>query len=1113
MGTFISELDSSNSFSDSDQLVVEQADKTVKMSLHQLKSMAGLHVDSIASLKARDTSSIAEDTPVNVLGYHEAGDGGGGIFYWDAASTDADDGGTIIEPDVGGTGRWAREMDGKINVKWFGAKGSPANNKVDDTTPIYNAVVYGISNIVEVYFPNPGTGSYYFVNLHLTNGETKFRVGNISWVGDENQSRIAPYDESKLTIKIYADGYSTSHKFRNLIIWGGWRYIGLAYSTFTNCIFRFNFGNNQSLYQGPNIAFDASANFGCTYNDCRFGDFYDNYGYLGIGTGYGYAAEWAYCGWHTFNSCQFKAAKVAYYIDNESSPVGNGEGCIHNRSDWEAIFGLNIVVANNNLTPDNFINCWWEGVQLYATGSFSLNLDNFDYTQYSDNDIFEQVRTVDNIEYVISCGLNYPATEADANGAIHFKNTHAQRLDGTRSEWFLEIKQTDLANNIGKLVDVNNPTKEYTIIENYKAGHTEVDITDLSTLFTYDDDIYPWSYDPTGLDSQNGILKTPISGNYIYALGEGDGIIGNGKVAKVKMQGRNHGWCIYGHCDIRMSHITNDSYIYAHPDTPNSNRIIKAERGDFWGRHVFEAEVEVMDGYHSYPDASTIVSLCDQKSGVVYDDNFVNEWPDINMQNGHGLRLSNGSTFEIVEGIGSGITGRSYKITLEPQGALCLEDSDRKVHGKGMPNAGSFSISAVNSSENNTRLVYSQPDNPSDYLDNPKDSNVLGPIILEDRFKTYQTLSGRQGSWYGLYNGNDETISFYLTDIQFYFANVSSDDGLRRKITEFVNSANYCGNGCEKDIVRYYRKYNDGIASTFHQLNVHLRHVTPSKLAKNFNNYIDRTIEERDIFTGIPLGDRLKLGPAINNGGFTDWTDNNTLNTANWTYEIAGSNYTAANITTEKLTNTPYGNGLRLKTSDIVIDPSYSDPNTEHIQDAIYLKQENIAYSDWFKNVKITNLTADGVSLKYYLQSTAVPYDDTVGYMVKINDVTQSADSFTINKEDNSVTFDIPPSNGASIKITDNAAGGRKTFCFMALVRCNEEGGNLLLNIHESKVWGETIATYKRSQGKWVWIFELLKTGTHVSQTDFLLSTNNTTWDIAAMHVIDYDRENFSKQY
>src|SRR5205823_1904846 len=49
------------------------------------------------------------------------GDGGGGVFYWEASSTAAEDGGTLFAPNPAAPGRWRRVYSGPLDVRWFGA--------------------------------------------------------------------------------------------------------------------------------------------------------------------------------------------------------------------------------------------------------------------------------------------------------------------------------------------------------------------------------------------------------------------------------------------------------------------------------------------------------------------------------------------------------------------------------------------------------------------------------------------------------------------------------------------------------------------------------------------------------------------------------------------------------------------------------------------------------------------------------------------------------------------------------------------------------------------------------------------------------------------------------
>lgn len=109
-----------------------------------------MQVQNITDLRTINGTNITDDI-AKVLGYSIAGDGGGGDFYWDSTSTEADNSGTIFQVTGVTTGRWKRLYSGVINVKWFGAKG---DGSMDDTDALIKAINYAklTANSV-VYFP------------------------------------------------------------------------------------------------------------------------------------------------------------------------------------------------------------------------------------------------------------------------------------------------------------------------------------------------------------------------------------------------------------------------------------------------------------------------------------------------------------------------------------------------------------------------------------------------------------------------------------------------------------------------------------------------------------------------------------------------------------------------------------------------------------------------------------------------------------------------------------------------------------------------------------------------------------------------------------------------
>lgn len=82
----------------------------------------------LPTIAALRLAMSGKQTSVGVLAYASLGDGGDGPFYWDASSTDADNGGTTIAPTGLASGRWKRPHAGALSIRWFGAKGDGSTN-------------------------------------------------------------------------------------------------------------------------------------------------------------------------------------------------------------------------------------------------------------------------------------------------------------------------------------------------------------------------------------------------------------------------------------------------------------------------------------------------------------------------------------------------------------------------------------------------------------------------------------------------------------------------------------------------------------------------------------------------------------------------------------------------------------------------------------------------------------------------------------------------------------------------------------------------------------------------------------------------------------------------
>lgn len=129
-------------------------------------------VNNLAALRA--VSTFAGGDPMYVLGHTNPGDGGGGFFYFSLVLTGADNDGTIVKPasvSPAASGRWLRQIDGFINVRFFGAYGSGSNY----TTQVQAAIDFAAGNHVDQFFMTGNTvffprGNYIIDHLVLKRG-------------------------------------------------------------------------------------------------------------------------------------------------------------------------------------------------------------------------------------------------------------------------------------------------------------------------------------------------------------------------------------------------------------------------------------------------------------------------------------------------------------------------------------------------------------------------------------------------------------------------------------------------------------------------------------------------------------------------------------------------------------------------------------------------------------------------------------------------------------------------------------------------------------------------------------------------------------------------------
>jgi len=136
-------------------------------------------IATLAALRATPFAALADGTTVLLDAYATRGDGGAGLFTWTAATTAADNGGTIINPTSnGGAGRWLRQLpDGRVTPQMFGALGDGVTN---DTAAFTAALLAG-----PVVVPS---ATYRIADLTIPNGAWMEGGAGLGYSGDVGTS-------------------------------------------------------------------------------------------------------------------------------------------------------------------------------------------------------------------------------------------------------------------------------------------------------------------------------------------------------------------------------------------------------------------------------------------------------------------------------------------------------------------------------------------------------------------------------------------------------------------------------------------------------------------------------------------------------------------------------------------------------------------------------------------------------------------------------------------------------------------------------------------------------------------------------------------------------------
>jgi len=195
-----------------------QADKVGASQLFDaLRTITKIVVPNFQQL--RKTIASSSMLSVQLSCHTNEKSGGGGQFYWDASSTEVDDGGTIAAVENVSTGRWKRSSPGMVDVDMFGAAGdaiyTPATGSATgtDSAPPFQKLArlcdagaaywyvdawnkdYLIKSTIA--FKQPGVKVFSNSGARALSRESPMKKGNIFL--DRGMTRAFDFGESRTT--------------------------------------------------------------------------------------------------------------------------------------------------------------------------------------------------------------------------------------------------------------------------------------------------------------------------------------------------------------------------------------------------------------------------------------------------------------------------------------------------------------------------------------------------------------------------------------------------------------------------------------------------------------------------------------------------------------------------------------------------------------------------------------------------------------------------------------------------------------------------------------------------------------------------------------------------
>jgi len=171
----------------------------------------GYIVNTIAELRALPLA-LATGDMVTVLGYHVAGDKGGGQFIYNSASSATEDNGLVIDPTIL-AGRFVRIITSFFTPQMFGAK---ADGTTNDTVAIQAAC-----DACNPGFVNSGSSGQFSVNYVLFPSGVYRTTATVTVYGGHTLTGERAAFKPDAGVTVFTINSTYQNRFDNLVFTGG----------------------------------------------------------------------------------------------------------------------------------------------------------------------------------------------------------------------------------------------------------------------------------------------------------------------------------------------------------------------------------------------------------------------------------------------------------------------------------------------------------------------------------------------------------------------------------------------------------------------------------------------------------------------------------------------------------------------------------------------------------------------------------------------------------------------------------------------------------------------------------------------------------------------------